>query len=217
MFVTSVSEDLVAYVDCRTCESSPGKQVTFLDTTDGEIVSTVHISHDEVFVACNKKCQVVTMNNNHLLHLLDNNVTLWYKDFPGYGSFSSSTRGLFSPGEQFLILFNPGVKGGYVLDAVSGRTMNIVCKNERLYICKFLTDEVCAVCTQGSTRHHFIRLFNVKSGDQLTVINMESRVLCLDTNPRKHLITVGLEKSKYNFKLIQVKLPGGNEIRNNQR
>ena len=206
VYLTPVSEDVVAYVDCTFFS----EQVTFLDTTSGDALLTMKLPN-AVFVGCNRKLQVITIDNQCLLQLRGDDVTLWYKDSP-YSSFYRNTTGLFSPGEQFFILFRRGLKGGFVLNAVSGRTRHVFCKDEWLYICKFVGNEECIICSEESTRHHFIRLFNVKSGDQLTVIDMESKVICLDTNPRKQLIAIGLEQSKYNFKLIQVKLPGSKEI-----
>ena len=209
-FVTPVSDNLVA------CEHSR-KRLTFLDTTSGEIVLKMNISPCERFLACNRKYQVMTIKNCFSLRLLDRQVVLWFKDFHCNGIFRS--QGFFSPSEQFFILFLGRSKGAHVLEAVSGRTLHILCKDEWLYsgICQFVSDEECAFSSKGSTRHHIIRLFNVESGDQLTVIEMESRVICLDTNPCKQLIAIGLEQSEYNFKLIQVKLPGSKEIRKSPR
>ena len=205
-YVIPLSEVLVA------CVHYESRGVTFLNTTSGEIVSRMHCSVDEL-VACNRKCQVITIKNSNSLLLLDGQAILWCKNMPYR---LSSARGCFSPAEQFFVLL---FQSAHVLEVVSGRTLHIlhVCKDERPYICKFLNDEVCAICSGESRRHHFIRLFNVKSGDQLTVIDMESRVISLDTNPRNQLIAIGVQQSKYNFKLIQVKLPGNKEIRKSPR
>ena len=54
---------------------------------------------------------------------------------------------------------------------------------------------------------HFLELFNVKSGDLLSEIAMESRVYSLTACPRKRLIAIYLEHCKVNFKVLQVKLP----------
>ena len=211
-YVTPVSEDLVA------CEGF-AEQLTFLDTTGGEIVTTVRISPREAFVACNRKCQVITIKNCFSLRLLDGQVVLWFTDFDYHGITQSS--GYFSPSEQFFILFHGGSGCAYVLEAVSGRKLHVLvlCEHELLYmrICKFVSEEEFVICSEESTRHHFLRLFNVKSGDQLSVIDMESKVICLDANPRKQLIAIGLEQSKDNFKLIQVKLPERKESRKSQR
>ena len=209
--VTPVSEDLVA------CEHH-GNQLTFLDTTSGEIILQMHIPPREELLACNRKCQVITIENCFSLRLLDRQVVLWFKEWNDfYCDRTFFSEGFFSPSEQFFILLHGRSKGAYVLEAVSGRTLHVLCKDEWLYSCKFVSDEECAFSSKESTRHHFIRLFNVKSGDQLTVIEMESKVICLGTNPRKQLVAIGLEQSKYNFKLIRVKLPGSKEIRRSPR
>ena len=217
VYVTPLSEDLVAYVDCTSTRTRVWRQVTFLDTNHGEIVSTMRLSHNEEFVACNRKCQVITIMNFHSLRLLDGQAILWCRDFLYHDSFTS--KGSFSPTEQYLILFCVSDKGAHVLDTISGRTLQFLslCRDEGIRDCKFVSDEECVICSKESTRHHFLRLFNVKSGDQLSVIDMESKVICLDANPRKEVIAIGLEQSKDNVKLIQVKLPGRKESRKRQR
>lgn len=211
--VIPISEQRVAYVDHTFKGHHTNRcQVTFLDTTSGEIMSTVRISH-ATFVACNSKCQLITIKDLHSLQLLDGEVVLWNRDSPHL-----QVQGFFSPSEQFLILHTASPRMGvYVLEAVSGKTLHNLCGGDGFLSCKFVSDEECVISSEASSRHHFLRLFNVKSGDQLTVISMESAIICLDSCPRKCLIAIGLEESKYNFKLIQVKLSRGRESRNSKR
>jgi len=56
--------------------------------------------------------------------------------------------------------------------------------------------------------HHLLGLFNVKSGDLLSEIALESSVCSLAACPRARLIAIGLKYSKANFKVLRVKLPG---------
>ena len=184
--------------------------VTFVDTSCGEMSSPVLISHADL-VACNSKGQLVTINDLYSLQLLDGKAIVWYRDF-----LYRDIAGFFSPSELFLIL-QFGVPGVYVLDAVSGKTLHILCRGDKSFLCKFVSDEICAISSEASSRHHLLRLFNVKSGDQLTVINVESKIICLDSCPHKRLIAIGLEESTFNFKLIQVKLPREKGSRKSQR
>ncbi len=205
--VIPISEQQVAYVVYR----DPGFVVNVLDTTSGETVST-NRSFDTYLVAYNRKHQLITINKFHSLQLLDGKVVLWNRDFP-----CRHVKGFFSPSGQFLILRSESLAVVYVLDALSGKTLHILCRGEWDFLCKFVSDEECVISSVASSRHHFLRLFNVKSGDQLTGINMESKIICLDSCPRKGLIAIGLEESKFNFKLIQVKLSRGRESRNSKR
>ena len=187
--------------------------VTFLDTASGEVTSIVRYSPGAFkFVTCNSKCQVIIISDNHSLQLSDGKVIIWCRDFP-----ANNAKGLLSPSERFLILMLRFTV--YVLDAVSGKTLHILCRGEESFECKFVSDEICAITSssEASKRHNFLRLFNVKSGDQLTVIDVESKIICLDSCPHKHLIAIGLEESKFNFKLIQVKLPREKGSRKSQR
>ena len=72
--------------------------------------------------------------------------------------------------------------------------------------CKFVSDQECVTNFCDELRF-CLRLFNVKSGDLLSEIAMESEVYSLAAFPSKRLIAIGCVGSKLNFKVLQVKLP----------
>ena len=55
-----------------------------------------------------------------------------------------------------------------------------------------------------------LQMFNVRTGNLLSVMDMEHRVSSLASCPEKGLIAIGLERSKFTFKVIQVHLPAKN-------
>ncbi|XP_078376278.1 uncharacterized protein LOC144659659 [Oculina patagonica] len=110
----------------------------------------------------------------------------------------------------------------YVLDAVSGRILHMLCSSYNKFYtkqhnCKFLSDEECVINICHVSRGNCIRMFNIKSGDLLSEITMESEVCSLAACPRKSLIAIGLKDSKHGFKLLHVKLPQDKNSRKNKR
>jgi len=120
---------------------------------------------------------------------------------------------MFSPAEQFFVISGvlPGHgQGVYVLDALSGDALHILCGATYVYDCKFVSNEDCVIHTYEPASGFLLQLYNVKSGDLLSVleIDMDNRVYALASCPMKGLLAIGLMHSKLRFKVIQVKLPG---------
>ena len=218
--VSPVSEERVACVVCLQDSS----KVIILDTTGGGMVSTITI-HGE-FVACNSTCQVITQEENALeLQMQCGEDVLW-KITPPFSVLPFLQCNTFSPTEQYCVVAgNPKPDyrqnvAHYVLDAVS-RTFHMLCTSKLgpfFYPgCKFVGDEECVINIKDMSKGYCIRLFNVKSGDLLSEILMESRVWSLAACPCKRLIAIGVEDSKRGFKVLQVKLPRDKDSRKNKR
>ncbi len=207
--VIPISEERVA------CEVWNSRQVIILDTTSGDIVSTITIRG--IFVACNSKCQMITKGiiRNELQMQCGEHV-LWKISKP-FETIPFLLCNTFSPSEQYCVVSGkPESDFGrdvslYVLDAASGRTLHMLCISHSLLIfkphCKFVSNEECVVSIYDESRGYCLRLFNVKSGDLLSEITMESEVCSLAACPRKRLFAIGFKDSEDGFRLLQVKLP----------
>ena len=204
--VYSISERLVACVQM-------GVKVIILDTSNGNIVSTIQTFHGE-FVACNSSCQLITImyHSPYSMQLWDGGNVLWERSWYSRSLYFFSLPGMFSPVEQFVVI--PGElpcvhrnkQGLFVIDATSGRTLHLLCEGNNIFDCRFVSDEECVVNSYDVSRGFCLRLFNIESGDLLTVITMENKVFCLAACPRKCLIAIGLMSSRPNFKVIKVNL-----------
>jgi len=203
-----ISQDRVACVTQK-------DKVSVLDTTSAEIVSTVPLLQRE-FIACNSKCQILTSDGCGSLQLSDGTTPLWMDSADSY-SFLFNAE--FSPDEQYVVIWEsfPMVKVKVkvkVLDAVSGNKLCNLWSDSRVHGCKFVSDEECVVMYTES-----VRLFNVKSGDMLSVIDVEEGMAyhltaCLS----KCLIAVGhWDLPPPGFKVIRVWLPGDKRSRKNKR
>ena len=207
--VIPISDDAVA------CNVQ--SKVIILDTTTEGIVSTINL-HGR-FIACNSKCQVMTVEYSDEdryefegLQMRCGDKVLWK-----ISELTFQFRGFesFSPTEQYCVLVGRPSEGIdntlYVFDAVSGKTLHMLCScdpfHEANLDCKFVGDEECVTYFGGESTGYFLKLFNVKSGDLLSEIALDLHVYSLAACQRKGLVALGFLDSKVNFKVLQVKLP----------
>ena len=200
--VIPISEERVAYLE--------EKSLSVLDTTSSKIVSTFPVSHGRI-ITCNSKCQLLTVALSDSLLLSDGTTVLWKKhSFP----YFHEIHAVFSPAEQFLLISS--LHFVVVLVAVSGNILRTLDAKENRLFCRgylaFVSDEECVVGDYSS-----FKLFNVKSGDLLSVIDSDDEVACLAACPRKRLLAIGLANSTPNFKVLQVCLPRDKDSRRIKR
>ncbi|XP_078376267.1 uncharacterized protein LOC144659655 isoform X1 [Oculina patagonica] len=218
--VIPMSEERVA------CDVRDSSKVIILDTTSGDIVSTITIRGQ--FVACNSQCQVITTERTGKLQMQCGENVLWKISKP-FKTIPCLHCNTFSPSEKYFVVggipeagFRDYLASFYVLDAVSGRTLHTLCTSGRLRAfnpdCKFVSNEECVVNMNDVSRGYCqcLRLFNVKFGELLSEITMESEVCSLAACPLKRLVAMGLRNSKHSFKLLHVKLPQDKSSRRNK-
>ena len=200
-----VSDERVALV--LECE------VKVLDTNSGEIVSTIPVFEGRV-LTCNSKCQLLTFNNfTSSLWLFDGTTVLWKKDRM-YVLWGKPEGVAFSRMEQFLVVMT--AEGLTALDAKTGntlRTLQISFFCRYSIRCTFISDDTCVIAGSDIP----VSLFNVESGEFLSVIDVESEVMCLAACPFSRVLVVGLFNSTPNFKVIRLFLPRGEDSENGER
>ena len=112
----------------------------------------------------------------------------------------------FSPMEQFLVVGT--TNGILVLDAEAGNTLRTLRPLfSDFWHCTFISDDTCVTSDFNLT----IQLLNIKSGELLTEIEVESDVTCLAVCPFNRVFAIGLRNSTPNFKVIRVHLPRGED------
>ena len=195
--------------------------VKVLDTSSGNVVSTIPVLQGRV-LTCNSKCQLLIERTFETyqflrsgpwpLQLLDGETVVWRKKdierFPEYNDKGVA----FSPMEQFLVVGT--TDGMLVLDPETGNTLRTLGLSfSLLRHCTFISDDTCVISGGDLT----VRLLNVKSGEFLTEIDVESRVNCLAACPFNRVLAIGLRYSIPNFKVIRVHLPRGEDRGNMER
>ena len=202
--VIPITEERAAIV--RECE------VTLVDTSDAEFVTMIPVLRGGRVVACNSKCQLLTViDSSDSLFLMDGTTTVWGRErvLPCY-----VTDAVFSPMDQFVIV-TCMYPGPLVVDAGSGNILRTPCFGSGGVSCKFVSEEECVVFDYNYL--FSAQLFNVKSGEILSVIDVESRVDCLATCPRNRLLAIGRSYFAPSFKIILVHLPRDKDSKNKKR
>ena len=193
--------------------------VKVLDTSSGKVVSTIPVLQGRV-LTCNSKCQLLIERTFETyqflrpvtcsLQLLDGKTVVWRKE--GINRYPDKKGLAFSPMEQFLVVGT--TDGILVLDPETGNTLRTLGLSfSLLRHCTFISDDTCVISGGDLT----VRLLNVKSGEFLTEIDVESRVNCLAACPLNRVLAIGLRYSTPNFKAVRVHLPRGEDRGNMTR
>ena len=206
--VIPVSGERVAVV--KTCE------VKVLDINRGEFVSTIPVLHGRV-LTCNSKCQLLTISSSgsaqrlphYSLQLLDAKTFVWKRQ--GFRREILGRGVAFSLKEQFLVVQT--TEGMLVVDAKTGNTLRILCSISFYSHFTFISDDNCVISRSDFT----VQLLNVKSGELLSEIDVESKVTCLAACPFNRVLVIGLPNSTANFKVIRVYLPQSEDNGNDKR
>ena len=192
--------------------------VKVLDTSSGIVVSTIPVLQGRV-LTCNNKCQLLSDTTFEgsgpwSLQLLDGETVVWRKKDIGRFSVSHNFNKAvaFSTMEQFLVVGT--TDGLLVLDAETGNTLRTLGLSFSLFLhCTFISDDTCVISARDLT----VQMFNVKSGELLTGIDVESEAICLAACPFNRVLAIGLRNSTPNFKVIRVHLSRGEGDGNMER
>ena len=204
--------------------------VNVLSTADQEIVSTIQPFELSNVIACNSKCQLITVGQkNHFgpnvkdgwveetLRLSDATSLVWERDLsrPWCKDSKDQPHCIFSPKEEFVVVWGQPLLDGpgvHILDAISGDTHHTLPNSKNVVDCKFVSDEECVVYNRGI---NVIRLFSVTSGNLLSVMDIEERPSCLAVCLAHQLIAICLTSDR--FRLIRVWLPHAENRRKSKR
>ena len=73
--------------------------------------------------------------------------------------------------------------------------------------CALVSEAKCVIDCQDTSESFCLRLFNVKTGDLLSLLDMDTSPSCLASFPQKGLIAFGLWNSERMCAFIEVRLP----------
>ena len=204
--LTGITEVIPISDERLACVTTRGA-VIVLDTSSGEILSTISSLHKQV-VSCNSKLQIISFDEG-VLQLSDGSAVLWKKELSRVDPWNLGV--MFSPGEQFVVFCCVGFpfREVQILDAASGNSLCTFPGD----ICKFLGDEECVVFDIRGN----VALYNIKSGHMLSVIDVEGDLTFLAACPCQRLVAFGLKNSIPNFKVIRVWRPRDKDSRKSER
>ena len=197
-----------------------GFEVSILDTSSGEIVKTISLCHKEYrstypqlnkeAIDCNSKYQLLS-TAFYSVQLSDGKSILWKRAWRN-SLLRGNIAGMFTPTEEF-VLVSAGTSQSrqevHVLDASSGNTLRTLCSVDDVSNCAFISNEECVIDRRDSSRGYHLLLFNVRTGDLLSVLDVYTTngPYCLAAFPQKGLIAMGRRNSKRMHPFIKVRVP----------
>ena len=200
-------------------------EVSILDTLSGDIVKTISLCHEgyestcpiiyKEAIECNRKFRLLSTARDSV-QLSDDGGSLWKRDFKGSLLYSWNLPGMFSPREEFVLISakSPQSKQEvHVLDAFSGKTLQTLCTVDHIFNCAFVSETECVIDCQNILESFCLRLFNIMTGELLSLLSMENRPACLSSFPQEGLIAIGLWQSKRMCAFVAVKRPRDKDCR----
>ena len=195
--------------------------VDIVNVTSGECVSSIktRVSYDHhAFVSCNSQNQLLVCTRDELdddflereqltVTLRKNNSfsCVWERKEVRYPTRSLTPCFMFSPEEEFVVTwasFSTG-HGVHILDAKTGETQRTLLEDQHDIVdCKFVVNGESLVCC---SEDNFLRLFDIRSGDLLSVLDVEEQPCCLGACLDKPLVAIGLWGGRLKF--VHIKLP----------
>ena len=196
--------------------------IQFLDVTSArscKIVSSVEIFLDQneqllSVPVCSNPSQVLlcTTSEKVTVSLWKNGAiqwerTCWTDSAPVITAIKPQM--LFSPKSELVVTWNTLDKGQglHILNADTGETKHVFLRDHSAHSdieivdCKFLDDESLVCCSEDN----FLRLYNIKAGDLLSVLDIGEQPFCLGACLYQPLVAIGLSGARTKF--IHVQLP----------
>ena len=212
------------------CESCRMLDVDIFNAVTGEFVSsmkTTVIPNDKVHsVLVNLRGQILLCFVEEIVDevyeekikfsLSENNhgTPIWWRHSQRIEDSPFDPYFIFSPSEEFLITWG-SLDSGYglhILDTKTGKTCHtFVEDHDDIVDCKFVVNgDILISCT----RDNFLRLLNVRSGEQLSMLDIGEQPFSLGACLSNHLVAIGLSGTRMKF--VQVELPRAKEVVENK-
>ena len=201
--------------------------VDFIDVTNlgGKLISSLRIKSAGVnesldCISCSSSLSQVLVCSSRVVmignHGLEDeqNVTVSLRNegiitWERHTTFSADSMCLdpnmiFSPKHDCVVTWNTldGGQGIHVLQAETGETLHVFLRDQKDIVqCKFLDDESLVCCSEDN----FLRLYNIRTGDLLSILDIGERPLCLGACLYQPLVVIGLSETRIKF--VHVQLP----------
>ena len=187
--------------------------MTFIEYCEGHVLSVSCNSQHQLLVCSCEEIDAKLWDEEKITVSLRNHGTVtsvvWRRESTWLvihsGSDCSDPHMIFSPQEEFVVTWktlNSGY-GIHVLDAKTGETHHVFLKEQNDIVdCKFVDNESLVCCRKDN----FLRLFNVKTGHLLSLLDIGQEPFGLGACLHHPFVAIGLKGPKLKF--IQVHLPG---------
>ena len=212
------------------CQNFRMLDVDIFNTVTGEFVSSIKTTVDptEIIhsVLVNLRGQILLCfveeifdkvhKENIRFSLSENNygTSIWWRHSQKIEDSPFDPYFIFSPGEEFLITWG-SLDSGYglhILDTKTGKSCHTFIEDhDDIVGCKFVDNgDILISCT----RNNFLRLLNVRLGEQLSMLDIGEQPFSLGACLSNHLVAIGLSGTRMKF--VQVELPRAKEVAENK-
>ena len=212
------------------CQNFRMLDVDIFNTVTGEFVSSIKTTVDptEIIhsVLVNLRGQILLCfveeifdnihKENIRFSLSENNygTSIWCRHSQKIEDSPFDPYFIFSPGEEFLITWG-SLDSGYglhILDTKTGKSCHTFIEDhDDIVGCKFVENgDILISCTSDN----FLRLLNVRLGEQLSMLDIGEQPFSLGACLSNHLVAIGLSGTRMKF--VQVELPRAKEVVENK-
>ena len=212
------------------CQNFRMLDVDIFNTVTGEFVSSIKTTVDptEIIhsVLVNLRGQILLCfveeifdnihKENIRFSLSENNygTSIWCRHSQKIEDSPFDPYFIFSPSEEFLITWG-SLDSGYglhILDTKTGKSCHTFIEDhDDIVGCKFVENgDILISCTSDN----FLRLLNVRLGEQLSMLDIGEQPFSLGACLSNHLVAIGLSGTRMKF--VQVELPRAKEVVENK-
>ncbi|CAH3024687.1 unnamed protein product [Porites evermanni] len=175
------------------------------DLDADEMILSVSFSDPSQVLLCTLKEEDigVLLFENVKLSLRKNGLIVWERTTCWIDCIIESHL-LCSPRNEFVVTWNTLDQGHglHILNADTGETLHVFHGQQNDIVdCKFLDDKS-VVCCSGD---NFLRLYNIRTGDLLSVLDIGEQPFCLGACLYQPLVAIGLSQTRIKF--VHVQLP----------
>ena len=175
------------------------------DLDADEVILSVLCSDPSQVLLCTLKDEDigVLLLENVKLSLRKNGLIVWERT-TCWIDCTIESHLLCSPRNEFVATWNTLDQGHglHILNADTGETLHVFLGEQCAIVdCKFLDDKS-VVCCSGD---NFLRLYNIRTGDLLSILDIGERSVCLGACLFQPLVAIGLSGTRIKF--VHVQLP----------
>ena len=190
-----------------------GEFVSSTKTTvspDDEIHSVLVNLRSQILLCFIEEISDVVPMDKIRFSLIENNYAIWWRHSQKIEDSPYDPYFMFSPSEEFLVTWG-SLDSGYglhILDTKTGKSCHTFIEDhDDIVGCKFVDNgDILISCTSDN----FLRLLNVRLGEQLSMLDIGEQPFSLGACLSNHLVAIGLSGTRMKF--VQVELPRVKEV-----
>ena len=190
------------------------QKVNILSISSAEIVFTTSVQGEVTCISCSDKfrfvacCREEVPSSNNLVivevSVWNNGQHLWKRSVVIDNRYNITPRARLARNSDLVVTWHTLDQGFgvHILNASTGATIHKLLTDQKIIDCTFLSEGNHFVCSSGD---EVVRMYNVNSGELISLVDMERYPYCLAASFDEPLFVVALENMAY--RRFRVHLP----------